>query len=82
VFQALKKAMPQTPILALPNFSNSFILATNACEIRVGDVLVQGDRPLAFQTLALKHLGLNIYDKELIIILMVVDKWRYYLEGN
>ena len=29
-----------------------------------------------------KHSGLNIYEKEFIIVLMVVDKWRHYLEGG
>ena len=50
----------------------------------VGAVLAQEGRPIAFlsQVLAPKHLGLSIYDKELIVVLMAVDKWRCYLDGK
>ena len=75
----LKTAMIQAPVLALPNFSKLYTLEMDVCEIGVGVVLTQDGRPLAFlsQALAPKHLGLSIYDKELITVLMVVDRWRY-----
>jgi len=40
-------------------------------------VLSQEGRPLAFMSKALegKHLGLSIYEKEYLAILMAVDKW-------
>ena len=59
-------------------------METDACDIGVGVVVVQEGKPIAFlsQALAPKHLGLSIYDKELIAVLMAVEKWRYYLEGN
>ena len=59
-------------------------METEAYETRVGAVLVQEGRPLAFlsQALTPKHLGLSIYNKELIAVLMAIEKWRYYLEGN
>lgn len=46
-FQALKRAMSSTPVLAFPNFAKSFILETNACTNRVGAVLMQEGQPLA-----------------------------------
>jgi hypothetical protein len=41
-FAALKQALISTPILALPNFNQSFIIETDACDGGVGAVLMQG----------------------------------------
>jgi hypothetical protein len=40
-FQALKALMSHTPVLALPNFSEPFVVETDACASGVGAVLVQ-----------------------------------------
>lgn len=45
-FQTLKQALITTPVLALPNFSQSFLIETDACDI--GIVLMQSRHPLAF----------------------------------
>lgn len=75
-FNALKEAIAQAPILALPDFTKSLILETDAYDTGVGVVLVQKGRAIAFlgQALAPKQLGLSIYDKELIAVLMAVNK--------
>ena len=76
--------MIQSPMLALPDFSKTFVVETDACDSGVGAMLMQEGRPLAYisQGLAPKHLGLSVYDKELIVVLVVVDRWRHYLENN
>lgn len=65
-FQQLKQAIASTPVLALPNFSQPFIVETDASFKGIGVVLTQGGRPLAFLSKALvpKHLGLSVYEKE------------------
>jgi len=80
-FESLKEAMTQASILAQPDFSE-FILEMDACDIGVGVVLIQEGKPIAYlsQALTLRHLGLSIHDKELLAILMAVEKWRYYLK--
>ncbi|XP_052203128.1 uncharacterized protein LOC127808594 [Diospyros lotus] len=83
-FENLKGAMSRVPVLGLPDFDKPFTLETDASGTGVGAVLAQEGRPLAFlsQVLSPKHLGLSIYEKELLAVLMAVDRWRHYLEGN
>lgn len=80
-FDQLKIVMSSAPVLALPDFTKTFVLEVDACKTGIGVVLMQGQRPIAFmsQTLSKKHQGIFTYEKELIVLLQAVDKWRYYL---
>ena len=83
-FQRLKLAMCNTPVLALLDFTKPFIIETDACYGGVRAVLMQDKRPLAYlsQSLGPRNLGLSIYEKELLALVMAVTKWRHYLEGH
>jgi hypothetical protein len=80
-FHTLKSALMQAPVLALPNFSKSFLIETDASDYRVGDVLMQDHQPIAFvsKSLGPKLRGLSTYENEYIAILMAIDQWRAYL---
>lgn len=75
--------MTTTPVLALPDFSQSFDLETDACSHGVGAVMQQG-RAIAYFSKALgpRFLSISIYEKELLAIVMAITKWRSYLLGN
>ncbi|PKI60573.1 hypothetical protein CRG98_019049 [Punica granatum] len=47
-FNALKTAMTATPILALPDFEDEFMIEADASSTSIGVVLSQKGRPLAF----------------------------------
>lgn len=70
------------PVLALPDFSKTFQLQTDASDHGVGAVLLQDSHPIAFVNKALgPHTrGLSTYDKEYLAILVAVDQWRSYLQ--
>jgi hypothetical protein len=81
-FEALKQAMVSTLVLALPDFQQSFIVETDACESGIGATLLQKDQHVAFLSKALsnQHKHLSIYEKEFMALIVAVDKWRQYLQ--
>jgi hypothetical protein len=64
-FQTLKTAMCTTQVLALPEFTNTFVLECDALGKGIGVVLMQEGRPLAFTSkqLSKNNLGKPIYEK-------------------
>ncbi|MCH84440.1 hypothetical protein A2U01_0005272, partial [Trifolium medium] len=56
-FDALKQAVTSAPVLALPNFSQPFVLETDASNIGLGAVLSQQGHPIAYFS---KKLGPNV----------------------
>jgi hypothetical protein len=62
-FNTLKKALVSAPVLALPDFNNTFLVETDASALGVGAVLMQKGHPLAFLSKALgpKSRGLSTY---------------------
>jgi len=81
-FDEIKIAMSHTPVLTLPNFQEPFTVETDACADGIGAVLMQKGQPIAFLSKALgeKHKHLSIYEKEFLALIMVVERWRHYLQ--
>ncbi|XP_020186159.1 uncharacterized protein [Aegilops tauschii subsp. strangulata] len=81
-FQTLKNQLITAPVLALPDFSQQFVIETDASDKGVGAVLQQRGHPIAFMSKALcpRYQGLSAYEKEYLTILVAVDQWRPYLQ--
>jgi hypothetical protein len=83
-FQTLNMAMCTPLVLALPYFTKTFVLECDASGKEISVVLMQEGRPLAFTSkqLSERNLGKPIYEKEILVILHVVDLWHPYLLGQ
>jgi len=83
-FRHLKELMSTPPVLGLPDFTKKFIIECDASGAGIGAVLMQNGRPLAYLSQALKgkSLFLSTYEKELLSLVMAVQKWRHYLLGQ
>ena len=83
-FNQLKAVVSKPPILALPDFNQTFIMECDASGSGLGAVLMQNHRPIAFhsQVLKGKALQLSTYEKELLALVIAVHKWRPYLLGR
>lgn len=74
-FEQLKLALTTAPVLSLPDFSQQFVIETDACDAGVGAVLLQKGHPIAFMSK-----GLSTYENEYMAMLLAVEQWRTYLQ--
>ncbi|CAM8882488.1 unnamed protein product [Rhodiola kirilowii] len=83
-FKRLKESMSSTHVLALPNFKQTFIVETDASGFGVGAVLTQNKRLVAFfsQVLGKRARMKSVYERELMAIVLAINKWRPYLIGR
>ncbi|KAA0062470.1 Ty3/gypsy retrotransposon protein [Cucumis melo var. makuwa] len=83
-FEQLKRAMVALSVLALPNFQLPFEVETNASGFDLGAVLSQNRRPIAYfsQKLSSTAREKSVYERELMAIVLAVEKWRHYLLGH
>ncbi|KAL0413609.1 UNVERIFIED_CONTAM: Retrovirus-related Pol polyprotein from transposon [Sesamum radiatum] len=81
-FNQLKEMMIKAPVLALPDFSQPFVVEIDACGKGIGVILMQGGRPIVYlsKALAPKNIGLYTYEKEFLALLLAVTKWKHYLQ--
>jgi hypothetical protein len=83
-FETLKMTMCNTLVLALPYFTNTFVLECDALGKGIGAILMQEGRPLAFtsKNISERNLEKPIYEKEMLAILHDIDLWCPYILGK
>jgi hypothetical protein len=83
-FDKLKEVMSTCPVLALPDFTQPFVLECDASGTGIGAVLMQNRHPIAFESRKLREPErlYCIYDKEMLPIMHALAKFRQYLVGG
>jgi len=87
-FDALKKALCESPVLQIPDFSGEFVLVTDASDLGISAVLNQQVgtdlAPIAYYSRLLSPAERNytIYEKECLAVLSGCDKFRSYLDNK
>jgi len=85
VFEELKKKITSQPVLALSRREGKFRVEMDASGHAIGRVLSQEQerkwKPIAFlsRTMQLAEQNYEIYNKELLVIVEALAKWRQYL---
>jgi len=87
-FETLKEKLMTAPVLKYPDFSEEFIVTTDASAYAIGAVLSQGkvgnDRPIAYASRVLSRAeqNYNTTEKELLAIVWAVKHFRPYVYGT
>lgn len=79
----LKNAVTKTPVLVLPDMSNSFVVYAEASKHAVGAVLTQKDEEgkehptqLASRTLQVAEKGYSTFEQEAFAVIFALKKFR------
>ena len=82
-FETLKQIFSSAPVLLIPNIAHPFTIMTDAFLLATGAVLMQTDNngdhhPSAYfsKTFASAKWNYDIYDQELLAVILALDEWR------
>ena len=88
-FDTLKQIFSSAPVLLIPDITCPFTVMTDTSLLAAGAILMQTDdngdhHPCAYfsKTFALAKQNYDIYDQELLAIILALDEWRQYLRGT
>ena len=88
-FEHLKHIFSSTPVLRIPDVTCPFSIMADASLLATGVVLMQMDEnldlhPCAYfsRTFSSTQCNYDIYDRELLAVILALEEWRQYLQGT
>ena len=88
-FDTLKTAFSSGPVLSIPDVTQPFSIMTDASLFAAGAILLQGDtngdsHPCAYfsRTFLPTEWNYDIYDRELLAVILALTKWHQYVQGT
>jgi hypothetical protein len=83
-FQEIKKKLTTSPVLALPDIHQGFVILCDASRQGLGCVLMQNEKVISYASRLLKphEQKYQTHDLELAAIGHALKIWRHYLIGN
>ena len=88
-FETLKAAFSLGPVFSIPNVTRPFLIMTDASLFAAGAILLQGNingdlHPCAYfsRTFLPAEQNYDIYDRELLAVILALTEWRQYVQGT
>ena len=88
-FEHLKQIFSSAPVLQIPDITRPFSIMTDASLLAAGAVLMQADEnsdlhPHAYfsRTFSSAQCNYDIYDQELLTVILALEEWCQYLQGT
>ena len=88
-FETLKQIFSSAPVLLIPDVTHPFTVMTDSSLLTTGAILMQTDdnghhHPCAYfsKTFAPAERNYDIYDQELLAVILALNEWWQYLQGT
>ena len=88
-FNKLKQIFSSAPVLQIPDVTHLFSIMTDASLLAVGAILLQADtnqdlHPCTYfsRTFSPAQQNYDIYNRELLAVILALEEWRQYLQGT
>ena len=82
-FNELKTALTTAPVLTIPDLKKPFKVVVDASQFDLSGILLQDDKPVAYESRKLKPAECNYptHEREMLAAVHCLRTWRCYLDG-